>query len=98
MDGGRCYGDFPQAQRLEEWLATVQSTFAPRILPFDLPCAVLWGALMGPNDQNPIDKQIAAVAQNYDLIVVTRNTAHFAGTGVRLLNPVFADGGPLSVV
>jgi predicted nucleic acid-binding protein len=84
MDGGRCYGDFPQAQRLEEWLATVQSTFAPRILPFDLPCAVLWGALMGPSDQNPIDKQIAAIAQNCDLIVVTRNRAHSEPLGQNL--------------
>jgi predicted nucleic acid-binding protein len=69
-----------------------------RILNFDLACAALWGRLMGPSDQNPIDKQIAAIALHYDLTVVTRNVTHFAGTGVRLLNPFEADAGPDPVV
>jgi predicted nucleic acid-binding protein len=42
---------------------------------------------MSPNNQHPIDKQIAAIALVYDLTVVTRNTQDFAGTGARLLNP-----------
>ncbi|MEI8299833.1 MAG: VapC toxin family PIN domain ribonuclease, partial [Pseudomonadota bacterium] len=37
--------------------------------------------------ENPLDKQIAATALIYGLIVVTRNTAHYAPTGVQLLNP-----------
>jgi predicted nucleic acid-binding protein len=49
---------------------------------------------MGPSDQNPIDKQIAAIALHYDLTVVTRNTTHFQGTGVRLMNPFLADASP----
>lgn len=32
-------------------------------------------------------KQIAATALIHDLTVVTRNTAHYLATGVRLLNP-----------
>lgn len=84
-------GDYSQAERLETWFETVLETFSPRILAFDLRCAEIWGAFMGPSDQNPIDKQIAAIAQHYDLTVVTRNTTHFGGTGVRLLNPFAAD-------
>jgi hypothetical protein len=87
----RARGDHPQALRLEAWLQPLLEEFAPRILAFDLLCAEAWGKLMGVNDQNPVDKQIAAIALVYDLTVVTRNTDHFAGTGVRLLNPFAAD-------
>jgi toxin FitB len=34
-----------------------------------------------------LDSQIAATAKRHQLIVVTRNTADFAKTGVKLLNP-----------
>jgi toxin FitB len=34
-----------------------------------------------------IDKQIATIALIYDLVVVTRNTSDFAGTGVTVLDP-----------
>jgi predicted nucleic acid-binding protein len=87
-------GDLPQAERLQMWFEKVLDVFSPRILVFDLQCAAAWGALMGPSDQNPIDKQIAAIALVYDLSVVTRNTDHFAGTGARLLNPFLADAPP----
>jgi toxin FitB len=87
----RCRGDFPQAAILEAWLDQVVDEFAPRTLVFDAACAEIWGRLMGPSDQNPIDKQIAAIALHYDLTVVTRNTVHFSGTGTRLLNPFSAD-------
>jgi hypothetical protein len=40
-----------------------------------------------PNPENPLDKQVAATALIYDLTVVTRNVAHYATTGVRVLNP-----------
>ncbi len=43
--------------------------------------------LRAPHPENPLDKQIAATALIFDLVVVTRNTAHYAPTGVRLLNP-----------
>lgn len=49
---------------------------------------------MSPNNQNPVNKQIAAIALVYDLTVVTRNMADFAGTGVRLLNPFLRDQAP----
>jgi toxin FitB len=84
-------GDLPQALRLEKWLQLILREYAPRILAFDLQCAKMWGALMGVNDQHIVDRQIAAIALVYDLTVVTRNTIHFAGTGVRLLNPFSAE-------
>jgi hypothetical protein len=49
---------------------------------------------MSPNNQNPVDRQIAAIALVYDLTVVTRNMDDFAGTGVRLLNPFLCDRTP----
>ena len=45
--------------------------------------AQLWGRLRVPHPENPLDKQIAATALMHDLVVVTRNTAHFEATGAR---------------
>lgn len=80
-------GDVAQANVLEAWLQKILEEFSSRILVFDLDCAQAWGRLTGINNQNPIDKQIAAIALIYDLTVVTRNTSQFAGTGAKLLNP-----------
>ncbi len=80
-------GDFSQARKLEEWFQSVLETYRTRIISFDSVCAEKWGALMAPNNQHAVDKQIAAIALVYNLIVITRNTNDFAGTGARLLNP-----------
>jgi predicted nucleic acid-binding protein len=87
LENVRGRGDHGQADRLEAWLDDITSGYAERLLGFDLDCAQVWGKLMSPNPQHPIDKQIAAIALIHDLTVVTRNTADFASTGVRLLNP-----------
>ena len=83
----RSRGDLPQAHRLEDWLDKVVAEYADRILGFDLECAQVWGKLMSPHPQHPIDKQIAAVALMHDLTVVTRNTHDYSGLGIRLSNP-----------
>jgi hypothetical protein len=83
----KCRGDFPQARKLEEWFQSVLRTYKTRIISFDSVCAEKWGTLMAPNNQNAVDKQIAAIALVYNLTVITRNTNDFAGTGARLLNP-----------
>lgn len=83
----RARGDLPQARQLEAWLDEVLTGYAERILDFDRDCAQIWGKLMSPHAQHPLDKQIAAIALLHDLTVVTRNTADYAGTGVKLLNP-----------
>ena len=80
-------GDEPQARLLERWLERVIDRFEDAILSFDREAAEVWGRLRVPNRENPLDKQIAATALINDLIVVTRNTAHYAPTGVRVLNP-----------
>lgn len=87
LENVRGRGDHAQADRLESWLDDITSGYAERLLGFDLDCAQVWGKLMSPNPQHPIDKQIAAIALIHDLTVVTRNTADFASTGARLLNP-----------
>lgn len=87
LENIRGRGDREQANRLEAWLDVVISDHAMRILNFDLECAQAWGMLMSPSPQHPIDKQIASIALIYDLTVVTRNTADFESTGVRLINP-----------
>lgn len=83
-------GDEPQARMLERWLDFVIDRFDEAILPFDQEAAEIWGRLRVPNREYPLDKQIAATALINDLTVVTRNSAHFAPTGVRLLNPFSA--------
>ena len=84
-------GDLPRALRLDAWFQLIMGEYSMRILSFDLQCAKIWGALMGVNDQHIVDRQIASIALVYDLTIVTRNTAHFAEMGVRLLNPFLAD-------
>jgi predicted nucleic acid-binding protein len=95
VEGLRRRGDLPQARRLEAWLRLILDEFSDHIVEFNLECAETWGYLMGVNDQHIVDRQIAAMALVYNLTVVTRNTLHFAGTGVRLLNPFAGDVQPV---
>ncbi len=80
-------GDQDQAMRLERWLERLTEEYADSILTFDADTAHVWGRLRVPHPENALDKQIAATALIYDLAIVTRNIAHFAATGARLLNP-----------
>ncbi len=83
----RARGDGAQAALLHSWLERVLQDYDDRIIDFDADGAQVWGALMGLQPQHPIDKQIAAVALLHDLIVVTRNTGDFEGTGVQTFDP-----------
>jgi len=87
LENIRHRGDLPQARKLEKWLALVVADYADRILSFDEECAQVWGRLMSPRHEHPIDKQIAAIALIHDLTVVTRNVDDFRGTGAGLENP-----------
>jgi toxin FitB len=80
-------GDESQARVLERWLERVIDRFEDAILSFDQETAEIWGRLRVPNRENPLDKQIAATAIINELTVVTRNIAHYASTGVGILNP-----------
>ena len=83
----RYRGDRAQAQTLERWLQRVTAEYGDAILSFEEDSADIWGRLRVPHAENPLDKQIAATALIYDLIIVTRNTTHYEPTGVRVLNP-----------
>jgi len=87
LENIRHRGDLPQAKRLEAWLDLVVTNYADRILSFDEECAQVWGRLMSPRHEHPIDKQIAAIALIHDLTVVTRNVDDFRGTGTKTSNP-----------
>ena len=80
-------GDTAQAALLEAWLQGTLEHFADKVLSFDTDAAQVWGRLRVPDPAHELDKQIAAIALVNDLTVVTRNTADFANTGVRLMNP-----------
>lgn len=87
LENIRHRGDLPQAKKLEVWLDLVVTNYADRILSFDEECAQVWGRLMSPRHEHPIDKQIAAIALIHDLTVVTRNVDDFRGTGTKTSNP-----------
>jgi len=80
-------GDAQQADTLEAWLTTVVEEFGENILALDADAAQVWGRLRVPHPEHALDKQIAAIALIHDLTVVTRNTADFEGTGVKMTNP-----------
>jgi toxin FitB len=83
----RYRGDTRQAHLLERWLEGLLAEYGENVLPFDADAAQVWGRLRVPHPENPLDKQIAATALLYDLVLVTRNVKHFASTGVQVLDP-----------
>ncbi len=87
----RYRGDLIQAELLENWLTTILVQYQRNILPLDTEAAQVWGRLRVPHAEHEIDKQIAAIALVNDLIVVTRNSNDFVGTGVRVRNPFLHD-------
>ena len=85
--------DGKRRRALEMWLeSALLPRFEGRILALDVQDFRRWGQLIGAGLRagTPLpqmDTLIASVALNRDLILVTRNTADFQRTGVKLLNP-----------
>lgn len=75
------------ADELAAWLESLVRLYADRILPVTPSVARRWGRLSAQLGHESADLLIAATALSHGLTVVTRNTAHFAPTGVGLINP-----------
>jgi predicted nucleic acid-binding protein len=76
-----------QANRYEGWLGVLRSSFEDRVLPVTEQVAEVWGRMGVPDPVPVVDGLMAATAQVHGLTFVTRNTAHFARTGVSIFNP-----------
>ena len=78
---------------LEQWVdSDLNGWFGGNLLPVTRAIADRWGILAALSQQNGkplgnIDGMLAATALEHNLTVATRNTRHFAGLGVTLLNP-----------
>lgn len=78
--------------KLRHWLQSVCDCMKGRVLAFSTSTAHVWGQLKAKWDAAglvvpTLDSQIAAIAQRHGLTVVTRNTADYLKTGVKVLNP-----------
>jgi toxin FitB len=76
------------ARDLRHWMDGILRLFSDRLLDFTAEDARRWGRLSARLGHPGADLMIAAQALNRDATVVTRNTADFAPTGARLLDPL----------
>jgi predicted nucleic acid-binding protein len=79
--------DARQATALERWLGRLARDHADRILPVDRRVAEEWGRLTALRPSSLVDSLLAATARVHGLMLVTRNVADVAWTGVPYLNP-----------
>ena len=89
--------DAGRKARLAAWRGELIRSFGDRLLTVDEAVARLWGrgrARLAEQKKtvSPIDALIAATAEAHGLIVVTRNTRHFAPWGLPVLDPWASDG------
>ena len=86
--------DPSQGALLRSWLDhQVLPAFSERILAVDTAVAQRCARLHVPDRRSDRDALMAATALVHDLIIVTRNVADFASTGVPILNPWTAPNG-----
>ena len=79
-------------QLAETFAAILEQDFAGRILPFDLEAAVIYAELAAGCEAKgrPVamaDAQIAAICLAQGAKLATRNSKHFEGLGLVLVNP-----------
>ena len=98
MRGARRIKDEPRRTTYERWIENdLSEQFEGRILPFDDKAARTWGRLMGDGDRKGLtpaaaDAQIAAIAINHGLILVTRNVRDFQNFDLEIINPWDREG------
>ncbi|MDY6216798.1 type II toxin-antitoxin system VapC family toxin [Actinobacillus porcinus] len=80
--------DTTQGKLLRHWFEIdVKPAFHGKILKIDEQTAQICAKLHIPDHAPENDAWIAASAIQHNLVLVTRNTADFARTGVKLFNP-----------
>ena len=88
----RLDSDDPRRAVLADWLESIRSRFASRIIPFDEETSMTWGELIGSalrvgRPKPIVDAQIAATALRHGMTLVTRNVRDMADFGVEIFNP-----------
>ncbi len=74
-------------------LTRIEISFKQQTLAFDTNCAKSYGRLSARNEKQGLameafDSMLLAVAENFDLAIVTRNLKHFKGrTKQMIINP-----------
>ena len=85
-------GATAKATGLRAWLSGLAAAYDDKILGLDASAAAIAGqleakAIAGGYDPGMADALIAGIAAAHDLVVVTRNTRHFAPFGVEVSSP-----------
>lgn len=85
-------GSYRRADDLRQWFGRVVGVYADRVIPLDTDIGRIAGALTDSvhaagHGPTLADIAIAATAEALGLTVLTRNTWHFAPTGVPVLDP-----------
>jgi predicted nucleic acid-binding protein len=83
----KLHTDPPAAGVLLRWLDELRFVYSGSILPVDDAVATSWGRLMAQRTRPVADALIAATAQVHNKVLVTRNVADFADTGVTVIDP-----------
>lgn len=92
LSGVEMMPDGRRKSALRETYDAILTQYADRVIGFDLPAAqnyahILARQLASGRDPGTADTQIAATALTARLALATRNTKHFAGLGIDLIDP-----------
>ena len=79
--------DPAQAAVYHDWLKDLRGTFAERTIQVDGEIAEDWGRMNAADPMPIVDGLMAATAKVHGMVLVTRNVAHVARPGIRVLNP-----------
>jgi len=82
--------DAAQAAVYRTFLAELRSTYRDRVVDVDAEVAERWGQLNALDPLPVVDGLLAATALVHELVLVTRNVAGVARTGVAYHNPFTA--------
>lgn len=79
-------------QKLSQWLEIVKTKFDGHVLPLNEEILNTWAEITGESEASGkklsvIDSLIGATAQQYNLIIVTRNINDFNFSSFRIFNP-----------